>query len=123
MSRIDASPRTPGQVAWAVWLAALALAGAWTLAAVPPWLLRGHWDTSLLWMFALACAGVAAEAAWNGRAHRRAASLGVVWAVPILWLLVLTAPDPSAVPGVSFAVLVPLSASLYPLLRSVADPL
>ncbi|HET7231211.1 MAG TPA: hypothetical protein VFJ16_14460 [Longimicrobium sp.] len=111
-----------GNRRWAAWVAGLCLAGAWNLAVVPPQNLKGHRDMALAWTFTLACGGVAAEALWNARGHRRTASLGMLWGTLAVWSLVITAADPWPIPGVPFWILLPLTVTAYPVVRHASEP-
>jgi hypothetical protein len=80
-------------------LALLCVVGTWSFAAAPPSLLREHWDTTLAWVTVIACCGVAAEAFWNLRDHRRTVGTALTWPVLVVWALVLSAPGRSRCRG------------------------
>ncbi|HET7231210.1 MAG TPA: hypothetical protein VFJ16_14455 [Longimicrobium sp.] len=62
--------RTPGDAAWSISVAMLALAGAVALALAPAGELRTHPFMALGLLSTFALGGVAAQARWNGRPWR-----------------------------------------------------
>lgn len=108
---------------WSVALAVLAVAGSWSFVRVPRPRLRGHWDTSVGWMVVLALCGTVAGAIWHGRPYARTAAWWFTWAMVVTWALVLTAPRPWAVPGVSLPVLGVMTLLIVPLRVYVAEPM
>jgi hypothetical protein len=78
------SPRTPGARAWAIYLGALTLVGAYTLALLPRAAARSHPASSLAMLFAVASCGVMAEAVWNVRPWQYRALVGAATAAAAL---------------------------------------